>query len=73
MSKAREVFELNEHDNMTLEQSNLESMAVQRDQDFENEKTAWIFEDGSALIQGTGNDWDIIDDYGLHPDNEQLR
>ena len=72
MSIARNTFELNEYDNMTLQAKNLDSQAYQKNQDYDNEKTAWIFEDGSALILSSNNDWEINDDYGLHCDHEQL-
>lgn len=73
MYEARKVFKLNEHDNMTLEAKNLDQMAKQKNQDFENEKTAWIFKDGSALVLSSYNDWEIVNDYGLHKDYEQLQ
>ncbi len=49
----------------------IEQIAVQKDQDHSDDKTAWIFEDGSALTL-CGNEVGIVADYGLHPDHEQL-
>jgi len=50
----------------------LDKIAVQKDQNWDEEKTIWIFEDGSA-ISISGNVIGIINDYGLHPDYEQLK
>lgn len=71
-SKAREIFELNEYDNMTLTVKNLERVAKQRDQNYEKEETAYIFEDGSAIIDCGNDDYRIEDNYGLSVDYEQL-
>lgn len=69
---ARQAMNQNDGDNTTLEARNLKCWAIQRDQDWENEKTAWIFTDGSALIESAQNDWEVIDNYGLSCDHEQL-
>lgn len=50
----------------------LDSIAKQKDQNYETETTAWIFEDGSAITLDSNSDWAVINDYGLSPDNEQL-
>jgi hypothetical protein len=51
---------------------NLDLIAVQKDQDWKNEITWWIFEDGSAI--GLNNDCVLINNnYGLSPDNEKLK
>lgn len=73
MSIAKELFELNKHDNMTLDWKNLDNMAVEKDEDMENEATIWIFQDESALKGDSSNNWQVIDDYGFHVDNQQLR
>jgi hypothetical protein len=49
----------------------IETIAIEKDQDWENERTYWIFKDGSALWQ-SGHAIGIVNDYGLHPDHEQL-
>lgn len=49
----------------------LDQVAIQKDQDYKNETTAWIFEDGSALTL-SDNIIGIVDDYGLSKDHEQL-
>ncbi len=50
----------------------IERIAVQKDQNWEEEKTAWIFEDGSAITLSSGNEIGIVNNYGLHRDYEQL-
>ena len=47
--------------------------AIQKDQDYKNEITWWIFEDGSAIGAGSDNILRIRKNYGLHKDHEQLR
>lgn len=73
---ARKTFNLNKHDNMTLTRSNLEGICAQRNNDYTNEKTYWIFEDGSALVESSDDDWSsawsVVTNYGLHRDYEQL-
>ena len=73
-SKAREMFELNESDNTVLDVKNLERAAIQRDQNWDKEETAYIFNDGSALIFESGPyiTIRIEDDYGLSNEYEQL-
>lgn len=51
----------------------IETIAVQKDQDYENETTWWIFEDGSALGLKSPNIVCLRDNYGLSVDNEKLR
>jgi len=48
------------------------TVAVQKDQDYENETTYWIFEDGSALSLNSHNIIGVVNNYGLSCDNEQL-
>lgn len=50
----------------------LEDGAVQKDQNYEDEETAYIFEDGSAVILESGGGFRIAQDYGLNADNEKL-
>ena len=51
----------------------LEDIAKQRDQNYENESTAYIFEDGSAVVlHAYGEDAEVVENYGLHADNEVL-
>ena len=51
----------------------LETVAKQRDQNYENESTAYIFEDGSAVVlQAHVADAEVVENYGLHADNEVL-
>jgi hypothetical protein len=71
-SQARKYFNLNEHDNTALDVKNLEHAAIQRDQNWEKEETAYIFADGSAIICCAGNDYHVETNYGLSKDNEQL-
>lgn len=63
---------LNAHDNMTLTYDNLINVCVERDQNWDEEKTMWIFADGSALLQSSDNEWSIYPDFGRHCDHEQL-
>lgn len=51
--------------------TDLDTVAVQKYQNYEEEKTAWIFEDGSAITL-CANEIDFVDDYGLNQDHEQL-
>lgn len=51
----------------------LDDFAIQKDQDYANEKTTWIFEDGSAIAVDSMGDFEIISDYSLHKDNEKIR
>ena len=50
----------------------VEDLAVEKDQDYENERTIWIFEDESAIWMNSSNEIGVITHYGFHPDNEQL-
>ncbi len=69
---AKKIYDLNDRDNSTLTTKNLDDIAIQKDNDYNNEKTAWIFDDGSALVLSPLNDWEIVTNYGLHRDNEKL-
>jgi hypothetical protein len=69
---ARKYFELNEYDNTALDVANLERAAKQRDQNWEAEKTAYIFSDGSAIVASSNNNYEIVNNYDLSADNEQL-
>jgi hypothetical protein len=71
-TQAHKIWDLNEHDNMTLEPSNLEKIAVQKDQNWTKGETAYIFADGSAIVDCGSNDYRIEPNYGLHKDHEQL-
>lgn len=50
---------------------NIEKSAVQKNQDYENETTYYVFEDGSAIFQ-TNEEIGVVLDYGLNKDYEQL-
>ena len=50
----------------------IEEIAVQKDQDYDNERTYWIFSDGSAVWLDSNSDVGTESDYGLHCDNEKL-
>lgn len=50
----------------------IESIAVEKDQDFNNERTYWIFEDGSALGIDSNNIIYVRTKYGRNKDHEQL-
>jgi len=50
----------------------IDLISVEKDQDYENETTWWIFEDGSALGLSSDNIIYIKDNYGRHVDNQQL-
>ena len=50
----------------------LEDGAVQKDQNYEAEETAYIFEDGSAIILESAGGFRLQPDYGMHPDYEKL-
>ena len=51
----------------------IEEIAVEKDQDMELEITYWIFDDGSAIWQDSSGDVGVVDNFGLHADNEKLR
>lgn len=69
---ARKTLNLNGHDNMTLCEPNLELVCCEYNDDAENETRAWIFEDKSALIQDSFNNWNVVTNYGFHPDHIKL-
>lgn len=50
----------------------LEDGAVQKDQNPEAEETAYIFEDGSAIVLDSAGGFRLDSEYGRHPDNEKL-
>jgi len=43
----------------------IDSLAIQKDKNLETEKTAWIFEDGSALTL-CKNTVGVVNEYGLN-------
>ena len=71
-NQARQYFDLYEGDNTVLDVKNLERAAKQRDQNWDDGKTAYIFADGSAIIDCGDNDFEVVADYGLSVDHEQL-
>jgi hypothetical protein len=50
----------------------IEEIAIQKNQDYKNEKTWWIFEDGSAIGICSHDIISIKKNYGLHRDHEKL-
>jgi hypothetical protein len=72
ITQARKMFNLNNGDNTVLDPKNLEKAAVQRDQNWEKGETAYIFKDGSAIIDCGDMDFRIETNYGLSKDYEQL-
>lgn len=50
----------------------LENHAYQKDQNYEEEETSYIFEDGSAILLNSFNEFKVNNTYGTHIDNEQL-
>lgn len=50
----------------------LDNVAVEKNHDYELERTYWIFEDESALWVDSFNQKGIIENYGFNPDHEQL-
>lgn len=52
---------------------NLDKLAVERNQDYENETTWWIFVDGSALGLNSYGDVLLKNKYGRNVDHQQLR
>jgi hypothetical protein len=51
----------------------LDSIAAEKNQDYQNEKTWWIFEDGSAIGIDSFNKISIKTNYGRNVDHEQLK
>jgi len=51
----------------------IETVTVQKNQDYENERTYWIFEDESALSLDSSNVVRVHNSYGLNEDYEKLR
>lgn len=72
VTQARKIFNLNDSDNTTLTKENLEKVAVQRDQNWEKGETAYIFNDGSAIIDCGSTDFRVEQNYGLSKSYEQL-
>lgn len=73
---ARKVLNQNSEDNMTLDRIVSKSgwqdiFPVQMDQDYKKGNTAYIFEDGSALINNSDDQWYVKTNYGLHCDNQE--
>jgi hypothetical protein len=50
----------------------IEKVAVEKNQEYEKERTWWIFEDGSALGLDSSNVIYVINQYGRHADHEKL-
>jgi hypothetical protein len=70
---ARHTLNLQDHDNTTLDAKNLESVCVERDvREGFYTSTAWIFSDGSALIESQPHKWQVKTNYGLHSHHEKL-
>lgn len=72
---ARKVLNQNEHDNMTLDKiakrtKDQPITPVQVDQLFNLEECAYIFEDGSALINSSYNNWRIVTNYGRNVNHQ---
>lgn len=53
---------------MSRKITDFEEHAVQMNNDFDNESTAWIFEDGSAVIACSDGSLSVDEEYGLHCD-----
>ncbi len=73
---ARKVWNQSENDNMVMDRLISRNVyqtyvPVQVDQDLDNERTAYIYEDGSALINTYGNEWRVVPSYGLSSDHEK--
>ncbi len=50
----------------------IKKLAIQKDNDYRNERTWWIFEDGSAIGECWTKTIYVRTNYGLDKDNEQL-
>ncbi len=66
---ARKTWNLQDHDNMVLDRLVSRSgyqqiLPVEVDQLFDTEECAYIYEDGSALIHDSYNNWRIKTNYG---------
>jgi hypothetical protein len=72
MNQAREYLKLNEHDDIIVADKKLQDVCTQINQNYDEETTAYIFSDGSALIASAFDNFDVCDDYGLHCDYIQL-
>lgn len=59
MKTARKLWRLNEGDNRTLDNSNLEVIADRIEDDYKKEERTYIFEDGSKLIVDSYNNWKV--------------
>lgn len=51
----------------------IETIAIEKDQDYEKEKTYWIFSDGSAIYQDSYKNIGVVTNYGINSAHEQLR
>ena len=76
MTIAKKVLNSNNHDNMVLNRlvsrnNYQEFMPVEVDQNFDKEETAYIFDDGSALINSADNDWKVATNYGKNVDHQR--
>ena len=69
---ARTVMNFNEIDQRTMNGNNLDLIAYQKNQDYENERTYWIFTDGSAVWLDSMDHMGIIAKYGTNKDHEWL-
>jgi hypothetical protein len=70
---ARHTLNLQNHGNTTLNAKYLESVCVERDvREGFYTSTAWIFSDGSALIESQPHKWQVKTNYGLHSHHEKL-
>jgi hypothetical protein len=72
---ARKVLNQWDNDNMVLDRL-VERDTYQQfypigvDNNWEKEQCAYVFEDGSALIHESPNNWEVITQYGTHRDLE---
>ena len=69
---ARTVINFNEIDKRTMKGKNLDLIAYQKNQDYKNERTYWIFLDGSAVWLDSMEHMGVITNYGTHVDHEWL-
>lgn len=67
MNKAQQFF--SEH-NVNIDA--LECAAVEKDNNYTTEETAYIFDDESALVISSFGDVRIVEGYGFSSDNEKL-
>lgn len=72
---ATKILMQQDHDNKTLDRliardNYQDHIPFEVDQNWEKEETAYIYEDGSALINNN-NDWRVVTNYGRHIDHEK--